>query len=49
MSITDCNQLGMNLSTNGVCYNGTAPYFIYNKTVAKEHGIAQITPSESYL
>jgi len=49
MTTTDCIEPIFNLSSNGVCYNGTSPYFIWDEEVAKSHGIKKVLATESYL
>ncbi len=44
-----CEDAGYQPSTNGVCYNDTTPYAIFNSTLANENNITAIVPTEEYL
>ena len=49
LTADNCTALQFNLTANGVCYNGTTPYGIWNETLAKENKIRKILPTEEYL
>ena len=45
-----CQSMGLTANlTNGVCYNGTEVYGLWNSTLAEENGIKKVLATEDYL
>jgi solute carrier family 6 amino acid transporter-like protein 5/7/9/14 len=51
-SATNCTSNGADFfanNTNGICYNGTDIYGIWNETLLNGAGLKKILPAEEYL
>lgn len=47
---TYCDEeLGLNAKDDGVCYNGTRPYAIWNETIAESNNLRKILPAQEYF
>lgn len=45
----NCTELLLNASSNGVCYNGTKVFGIWNETIAANNSIKPVAASEDYF
>jgi solute carrier family 6 amino acid transporter-like protein 5/7/9/14 len=49
LTLSDCTSMQLNATLDGVCYNGTIPYGLWNETLARENDKTGVLPSEEYL
>lgn len=49
VSASMCEDIQLSPATNGVCYNGSVPYAIYNASIAKVNNITAVVPTQEYL
>ncbi len=49
VTMESCEYEGLTAADNGVCYNGTAVYAIYDEYLARDNGIRATPPAQEYF